>query len=239
MENGIKPVDPRDRTGVEEIVRLHSLLLPQSPVARLGPAFMRRFYYQQLIRDGLVCADLYYSDGIAAGFIAYTKHAADFMAKGLQRHWLRLAGVVAGAILRRPLLLGEILRVFLLMRRRKQQSDSVLPAEILSFGVLPAYRSAEFVRRTGQRISLELFESARDYFDRHNLPSLRMLVETENRQALLFYHALGCEFRPQVDKAAKTVEVIYTRNPVPEAAEAGVDAEANLASRKKVVNTST
>lgn len=238
MENGIKPLDPRNRAELEAVVRLHGLLLAQSPVARLGTPFMRRFYYRELVQDGLICVDLCYSDGVAAGFVAYTRYASDFMAQGLRRHWLRLAGVMAGSVVRRPLLLGEIVRVLALMRNRKQQAGDVSRGEILSLGVLPEYRSGEFARRTGRRVSLELFGSARDYFARQNIASFRMLVGADNREALLFYHALGCEFKPQAD-AAKTVEVTYTQKPEPGPAASRNDANGSEPKRKKLVNTAS
>ncbi len=211
MRNGIRPLGPQNRAEIEDAVRLHSDLLPQSPIVRLGLTFMRRFYYRRLVEDGLICADLYYSEGRPAGFIVYTKYPADFMTQGLRRHWVRLAGVMVRSLIRRPLLLAELLRVFSLMLHRKGQAGAVPQGEILSFGVIPEYRGSAFVRRTHQHISLELFERAKEYFRRQNIPSFRMLLEADNREALLFYLAQDCRVQRQASGASgKTIELIYT-----------------------------
>src|SRR3989338_4160156 len=100
MEDGIRPLDPRSVADVESAARLHSLLLPRSPLSQLGPEFMRHFYYRTLIEDGLVRCDLYNYRGVAVGFIAYTKYPSDFMARGLRRHCFYLAALMAGLRLR-------------------------------------------------------------------------------------------------------------------------------------------
>jgi len=210
MDDQTRPLDPANPAAIEAAVRLHGALLPDSPVSRLGPAFMRWFYYRTLVQDKLVCCDLSYVGGAPAGFIAYTKYSSDFMALGFRRHWLHLAGVMGVAALRHPPVVREVLRVVSLMLRRKQQAARVVQGEILSFGVLPEYRSVEFVRRTGWRISLELYERAKKYFQDEGVPSFRMLVQAENRETLLFYSALGCQLCKEPGGDPKTVQVIYT-----------------------------
>lgn len=95
------------------------------------------------------------------------------------------------------------------MLHRKWRPNGACEGEILSLGVLPEYRNAEFIRRTGRRISLELFETAREFFKRAEITSFRMLVQADNREALFFYHALGCEFRKLEEANGKIIEVIY------------------------------
>jgi ribosomal protein S18 acetylase RimI-like enzyme len=168
---------------------------------------MRHFYYRTLIEDGLVRCDLYHYRGVAVGFIAYTKYPSDFMARGLRRHWFYLAALMAGLGLRHPKRLAVMLRVLATMKGRGSQGGSIPEGEALSFGVLPEYRSSEFVRRTGRRISRELFEHAREYFRREKIASFRLLVEADNREALLFYHAMGGRFRHGPPEG-RTVEII-------------------------------
>ena len=208
MKDGVTPLDPRSVTDVESAVRLHALLLPRSPVARLGSAFMRHFYYRVLIEDGLVRCDLYHCQGVAAGFIVYTTYPSDFMAQGLRRHWLYLALLMVGLGLRHPVRLAVMLRVLTSMRGRRSQAGSISEGEALSFGVLPEYRSSEFVRRTGRRISRELFQRASEYFRREKIASFRLLVEADNREALLFYHAMGGRVRHGPKEGGQTVEII-------------------------------
>ena len=208
MKDGIAPLDPRSTDDIEAAVRLHTLLLPRSPVVQLGPEFMRHFYYRTLIEDGLLCCDLYYWQGDAAGFIAYTKHASSFLASGLRRHWVFLAALMVWVTLRHPARLMVMLRVLGMMRGRRGRTGSISEGESLSFGVLPEYRSREFVGRTGRRISMELFEGVREYFRRERISSFRFLTEADNREALLFYHAMGGRFLQDSPEGGRTVEVI-------------------------------
>jgi len=209
MDHGIKPLDPNNRHAVAHAAQLHSTLLPDSPVSRLGQAFMRRFYYRKLVGDGLVCCDLYYHQGTPAGFLAYTKHPADFMALGLRRHWLYLMAVMAGGVFCRPTRVGVMLGVVAMLRTRQKEQLSGRQGELLSFGVLREYRTTTFMRQTGQRISLELFENAKRYFQREKITTLRLLVQADNRETLLFYHALGCHFVTPVGSTENTVFLTY------------------------------
>jgi len=206
---GIKRLDPQDSVDVESAARLHRELLPSSPVPRLGQAFMCRFYYRKLIEDGLICCDLYYDHGKAVGFIVYTKHASDFMARGLRRHWLYLSVLMAAAVLRRPTRIGVILSLLGISRTLKESSGNSTWGELLSLGVIPECRNSQYVRRTGRRISLELVEQAKEYFRAEHVSGFRGMVEARNRETLLFYHALGCEFQQVPGRRGETIQVIY------------------------------
>lgn len=210
METGLKPLVPTNPRQVQEVSRLHEKLLPESPVVRLGLTFLESFYYKKLVAERLVWCDLYYHDGVAAGFIAYTDQPKDFMSCGLRHHWPWLAIVLAGSVARNPARSKTILQVLAMMRSRKQELPGGARGEILSFGVLPDFRGVEFIRRTGRRISRELFESAKEFFRQRNIQSFRMLVRANNREALLFYHALGCSFEPYPGPNEKTMQVTYT-----------------------------
>jgi hypothetical protein len=210
METGVKSLVPTDPRQVQEVSQLHAKLLPDSPVVGLGSTFLESFYYKTLVADSLVWCDLSYHDGVAAGFIAYTDRPKDFMSRGLRHHWPWLAMLLAGSVARHPTRGKTILQVLAMMRSRKQELPGGTGGEILSFGVLPAFRGMEFTRRTGRRISMDLFDSASEFFRGRNIQSFRMLVAASNREALLFYHALGCTFEPLPGRNGKTVQVTYT-----------------------------
>jgi ribosomal protein S18 acetylase RimI-like enzyme len=210
MEVGVKFLNPTNSRQVQEVSQLHARLLPESPVVQLGLTFLESFYYKTLVADRLVWCELSYHDGVAAGFIAYTDRPKDFMSRGLRHHWPWLAMVLAGSVARNPARGRTIFQVLAMMRGRKQELPGGTGGEILSFGVLPAFRGMEFIRRTGRRISMELFDSASEFFRRRNIQTVRMLVAASNREALLFYHGLGCTFEPLPGRNGKTVQVTYT-----------------------------
>ena len=208
MRDGLERLDPKNPTSVADAARLHAELLPTSPVVRLGPVFMRRFYYRKLVDDGLVGCSLYYADGIAAGFIAYTASSSGFMSEGLRRHWLYLSAVLGLSVLQDPRRIGGIVWTVNHMRKQRGPQRPSPPGELLSFGVLREFRTPQYVRSTGRRISMSLYDSAIAYFRERGVPAFRAVVETSNREALLFYHALECEFRR--DGEEDRVEVICT-----------------------------
>ena len=207
MKDGLERLDPKNLAAVADVARLHIELLPGSPISRLGPEFTRQFYYRKLVEDGLVCCSVYYCDGAPVGFIAYTKHANTFLMEGLRRHWLYLSAVMLGAVIRQPRRLAGILWTVGYMRKQRTAPQRPVNAELLSFGVLAGFRTSKYIRATGRRISLALYDHACEYFRDQGIRQFRAVVEKSNREALLFYHALECEFDPG---DAQTVQVLCT-----------------------------
>jgi ribosomal protein S18 acetylase RimI-like enzyme len=198
MKQGVERLAPGDREGAEHAARLHASLLPDSPIARLGFRFMSRFYYATLVADGLICCDVAYHDGAPVGFIAYTSQPTRFMSEGLRRHWLALGALVAGQVLASPRRLGVILWTMAFMRGQAGPPLDPNAGELLSFGVEPDFRSTRFVRQTGRRIPVELFDGALAWFRAQGVRECRAVVEARNREALFFYVARGCRTEPLV-----------------------------------------
>lgn len=210
MDDGIRPLDPRNPHDLEAVTRMHAALIPQSPVCRLGAEFMEKFYYRKLVEDGLIHCDLYVHEGTPAGFIAYTEIPSRFMSEGLRHHWLYLAGVMARSIFRHPQRVGAVLKALTIMGSRTRKKGTSREGEMLSLGVLPEFRNPEFIRRTGKRIPSALFEHARTYFRNQGVVDIYLLVEAENKPALMLYRAMGGRFEPDVDSGGKSFRVLYS-----------------------------
>jgi ribosomal protein S18 acetylase RimI-like enzyme len=172
--------------------------LGHGPVARLGELFLARFCYGQLIRDGLMRAALYEVDGKPVGFVAYTDCSITFHRTAIKSRLFCVAYLMLISLLRRPRLLLAIPKAMWLMLSRRAEihlgSDPL--AEVVGIGVLPEYRAPGFVRKTGLRISEELIAHAGAYFRSLGLTKMRMIVEANNKQTLVFYHCLGATFEP-------------------------------------------
>lgn len=205
MRDGIAPLMAMDGTAVEDIARLHATLLPASPIPRLGLGFMRKFYYRSLVADNLIHCQVSYVAGQPAGFITCTAQPSRFMAEGLRRHWFRLAWVMLGEVLADPRRLVVIFWTLNYMRRRPGPAHEPGEGEILSFGVLPEFRTTTFVRQSGRRIAIELLAAARDFFATTGIPRYRAVVESGNREALLFYSAQGWHVKPGGGGAPGTI----------------------------------
>ena len=192
----IREIDPRSEEDKEAITRLHMDLLYFGPIAQLGAFFLKRFCYDLMIREKLLRGALYEVDNKPVGFIAYTDRSISFHRTALSKHWVYVCFLIACSVLREPKIVFRLWSAILLMFSRRQ--DRLLGedpmAEIIAIGVLPEYRDVLFIRRTGRRIAHELFEYASDFFRRAGLKDLHLVVDADNKQALIFYNGLGARF---------------------------------------------
>jgi ribosomal protein S18 acetylase RimI-like enzyme len=207
VRSEIRRLDPLDEQARRDVAGLHAHLLPTSPIVRIGRRFARDFYYRSLVADGLVGCHVAYVDGVAAGFLAFTADPAHFMSIGLRRHWPRIARTLLVDVVTDPRRAAVILWTLGYMRSRK---SAVPPgeAELLSLGVMPQFRSIDFVRSTGLRISTELFGRARADLLARGVQRFHGVVEAKNREALMFYQALGCRVDPERQSAPGTVVIV-------------------------------
>jgi ribosomal protein S18 acetylase RimI-like enzyme len=152
---------------------------------------MERFYYGVLPRDELIFGTVAYVENCPAGFVVATSDSAGFMRSALYRQWPTLVRVLGTAILCQPRFIGTLWRVRQMVASRQPAHAKMGSGEILSLGVLPAYREARFVRQTGWRISIDLLESAVTRLCEQGVQEVRALVEVDNIATKLFYRGLG------------------------------------------------
>jgi ribosomal protein S18 acetylase RimI-like enzyme len=202
-----------------DLARLHAALLGHSPVALLGPRFMRDFYYSVLPRMGLISGVLAYVDQRPAGFIVATDDSSGFMRRALRRHFFQVAWVMGLSVLGDPKRLGAIWEALQIMRNLPP-ADPQAPAagELLSFGVLPEFRTREFMVRTRLRISQDLLKTAMTQLSAQGVARARVIVDADNLEARLFY--LGNGWQPGLGVVPgwrkKTVEFLWQAAKIPE-----------------------
>jgi ribosomal protein S18 acetylase RimI-like enzyme len=200
-------LDHKDRAAIKKVAYLHKTLLPTSPIGILGSAFMEKFYYSRLLKDSIIVCDYYKHEKQIIGFIAYTKNPSNLLKKGFRKNPIFLCYLLTIIFARTPKKLIQILRVLQLEKAVKIGSHQ--EGAILSFGVLPEYRSLKFIKETGILISNELFQNTLQFFKREKILKLRMLVEQDNKEALLFYHAYGCRFKKIKTLGKSLVMITY------------------------------
>ncbi len=184
-------LDVRERPSVSaDAAALHAQLLPTSPAARLGEAFMRDVYYGCLARIDLVNAFVAYVDGTRAGFIIATSRPADFMSVGTSRRPLHIGWALLRACATRPARIGDLWYTAKLNASRQGESASDV-GELLSFGVAEAYRRPAFVRSSGLRIGARLLDAALEYLRARGSRRVRAIVDSDNLPAQLFYRGAG------------------------------------------------
>ena len=180
-----------DALQVEDLASLHEALLEHSPLVLMGPDFLRDFYYSLLPADGFICGAIAYIDDDPAGFIVATGDANGFMGKAAKRHWLRLIWILMGTIIKRPSSILAIKEAHEVQSNVKAGDYGPDVGEMLSFGVLPEYRSRKFIGKTGISVASDLLEAAVSQLRADGKRKLRAIVDKDNLEAQFFYRANG------------------------------------------------
>lgn len=182
-------LDPGNADHVRAAAELHARLLAHSPIPRLGPAFMTRFFYTTLVEDGLVHCYLYRSGDRYVGFLSLTEKPYSFMSEGRRAHFVRLSALLLLAILARPSRLRILLDV-LKAGQRTRPDDAEGAGEFLSFGVLDEFAAARDEKR-GLRIPSVLFDEGIEHFRSRGFRRIEWNVDSSNLPAILFYKSYG------------------------------------------------
>jgi ribosomal protein S18 acetylase RimI-like enzyme len=180
-------------------------------MAGLGESFLREICYTDLIRDQLLRAAIYEVDGRPAGLIAYTDRSITFHRQALRSRLVHVVSVLFRSITRSPRVIKNMVRAVrvILSRRGEKVLGQDPMAEVVAVGVLPEFRSPKFIRKTGRKISEELIAHAAQWFRGRGLKEMRMIVDADNLQTVLFYHSLGAVFEPYEQAGVKVMQVWF------------------------------
>lgn len=191
-------ISPSNVEGLDRVTALHMELLDFGPMAQFGDHFIREMCYAVPLHDGLLHLALAEVDDRPAGFIAYTDQAQTFHRSLFRNHFFEAGWILGISLLRQPRRLLRLPRAVRVVLSRDDLPDTVedTQAEVVSFAVQPEFLSPAFVRRTGLRVSSLLLDHAFDHFRGAGFTRVRMIVDADNRRALLFYHSLGASFTP-------------------------------------------
>lgn len=215
----IERLDPGDEEAARQVADLHSRYLGDSPIVQFGPAFLRKFYYRSLVRDGLVGVSLYRDDGRVVGFISYTLEPLGFMLKGIRRHPIQLAWALLTGVIQRPATARDILKILRVMRERsgdEQAGATEDTGEVISLVVDSEYRG--HVPPDGEaRLAVRLFEDAVGFFREHGLRDVHLLVRPDNMESNLFCASMGCAFG-KISYGGETVHRYTYEIPAPRVA---------------------
>lgn len=208
----LREVVPSDPQAVAWAARLHRELFRDiGLIAQLGERLLRRFCYTVLVRDGLMNATVFEVNGRPAGLAAYTTDSKALHAAAMSRYaGLVLRETLMSLVLEPRIVLGFPGAARLLFERRQERIDSGAPvAEMLALGVLPEFRSPEFVRSTGLRIGDLLLGQALAHFKRADFREARGVVLAENRPALMFFRMRAARVEPYANAAKPSYQVWF------------------------------
>lgn len=191
FEYRIEPFSENTPVSAQDIALLHAELLPRSPIAELGSRFMKRFYYNDLPREGYIFGAVAYVDGCPAGFVVATCDSSGFMKTALRQLWWKFAWEMCTSILLHPQCIRSIWETLNIMRSRKTVETDKPEGEILSFGVLSNYLGSRFIYKTGLHVADDLFHEVINQLQTKDLSLVRAIVDADNSPAQLFYRGLG------------------------------------------------
>ncbi|HEY4634585.1 MAG TPA: hypothetical protein VIH00_11785 [Candidatus Limnocylindrales bacterium] len=189
----IAPVRAVDADALAAVAGLHVRLLPHG-IGQLGPGFLLDFLYRPGLRRGGLHVGVARIDAAAAGFVTFTTEADTYAGAGLTAQLPTAILALSKSAVRDP----RVLRAaWQLLRKSGERADGIVgsvDSEILAFGVLPEYRSGQFVRSTGIRLSRALFDHAAVRLLELGHTQVQANVEADNLATLQFYRFLGGRF---------------------------------------------
>lgn len=214
----LREVVPSDPQAVAWAARLHRELFADiGLIAQLGERLLRRFCYSVLVRDGLMSATVFEVNGVPAGLAAYTTDSKALHAAAMSRYpGLVLRETLMSVVLEPRILLGFPGAARLLFERRQERIESGAPvAEMLALGVLPDFRTPEFVRGSGLRIADLLLGHALAHFKRAGFRDARGVVLADNRPAMMFFRMRSARMEPYANAAKPSYQVWFDVDKAP------------------------
>jgi ribosomal protein S18 acetylase RimI-like enzyme len=175
-----------------------------SMVVQLGRHFLEDFYYGRLLALELMGGYVYEVEGVVAGFITFSSDSTRLFHEGLRKHFSLLCWVMARQVLWSPTHLKAIWRsVWFLLEQHREEEGLGVDAEMLSFAVLPAYRTPEFYRATRVRVSHVLFRAALARLQELGVREFKLCTGPTNTVAQNFFRQHGVEVVGPVRRLGK------------------------------------
>lgn len=176
---------------IEDVSLVHETILPQSFLARLGPKFLREFYYPGLLASPLGCGFVCIVEGQLAGFTVGTVADRTFFKSLVASDWVTLARVTTLSLLGDHRRLAAILRGVRFILAPPSHYDDGTEAVIVTTAIRPEFRSLEFVRATGMRVAHDLTAAITRFFHQQGASRVKTHIETYNLLAHAFYTSFG------------------------------------------------
>jgi hypothetical protein len=213
----VRNIDPDNPTDALAAARLHIKLFGQiGPIAQLGEHLLKTYCYSHLIRTGMMQAVFVEVAGQPVGLAAYTGNSTMLHEAALRSHLPFVFRQTLRALLRRPALVARLPGAALLLweRRREKirQADGAF-AEVISFGVLPRYRTHTFLQRTGLRVPDLLLDHVLNDLRAQGYPRVRGVVLLSNKPAFAFFTRRADRVESFPSAVRPSIQVWLTLNP--------------------------
>jgi len=178
---------------IKDVAEIHAMVLPRSPIPKLGKEFIEKFYYAKLIENNTFFCDVYEFEGKIAGFIAYTTNSKKLLRDEMKKHWWLITSIILKTILKRPSVIFVLFSTILLILKQGKEPAAHIAPEVLSFAVLPEYRSVDFYKRHQIKIAHELFKNMLEKYKQLNVREFKLFTGVDEYHTLanIFYKSFG------------------------------------------------
>lgn len=176
---------------INAISFLHKELLPESKVSELGAFFLKKFYYNTLVKDKLIDCYLYKFNDKFVGFISCTDMPFDFMRIGVKKNLCRLIFVTAVTLIQNPFRIKTLFKIISEKISGQVKNKLHDNGQFMSFGVLEEYRMIKD-GETNLTIPHVMMRKVFEHFREKNINSFFLLVLTSNERAIRFYNKYNC-----------------------------------------------
>lgn len=178
--------DPDNKTHLRRIVEIHTAVLPESFVVRMGPIFMGKFYYTALVRIGFLKVYLAEHKNEIIGILVTNRKPFSLIRSSLKEYFFTFSWAVGLSILTNPLRLGTLIET---ARYKpdpllKVYEDEGKSFEILTIGVEEPYRKLSV---DGLKVAHHMLKRVVSDYKQEGFSRVTGQILKSNQAALKFY----------------------------------------------------
>ncbi|MEC7641393.1 MAG: hypothetical protein VYC17_04470, partial [Nitrospinota bacterium] len=143
---------------LEDVSRIHYEELPASILSRLGPIFLKDFYYRNLIPLKYFVGFIITYEDRVAGFISLSLNPNLIFSELFARDPLGLVWTQTRSVLSDPRVIRACFQAAGFFLNPKAEPIAKGTSEVLSFAIAEPFRSLEFYKSTHLNLADELFQ---------------------------------------------------------------------------------
>lgn len=172
--------------------------LPSSVPAILGFEFLSRFYFKNIIKTDKIFGLVYEYNNKILGYITYSIYSGSILLNIIKKNFIPLCLLLIKEIIKNPRKIKIILTLNFLLFQQKKILPQIHP-EIVSFGVLPEYRTSyldksigkvkktEFYKKHNIKVAEELLIAALKNLNKLGAKEIKIVTEKNNIASNKFY----------------------------------------------------
>jgi hypothetical protein len=182
----IEQFDYTNPEHVDAIIKIHTEVLPDSFIVKMGGVFMREFYYKILLQKGNLVNFLFRLNGEVVGIIVTNKKPYSLIRSSSKGLYHKLIYILMKCMVANPKRIMTLIEVLLYKPDPllKKFEETGLAFEILTIGVTEKFRS---IKIEGVKISHWLLYTVCKYYDDLKAERITGQILKSNIAAQKFY----------------------------------------------------